>query len=235
MMRRMTPVLAGIILFGLCLAACNRPILVTKRSSATPVTPTLEELSMTRTAIAGPIIATLTAAEITPAPQTLKTTVAPTVEPPTATLTPTTAVATTPVVTVAPVTKVVKATATQKPVVVQQPVMALPEIYWLQRGEYPFCIARRFNIDAGQLMWVNGFCPGQIFFAGQGIIIPKNPLPYRGRRALYPHPVSYRVRPGDTIFRIACLFGDVDPLYLAQVNGLTAPYRLKVGQILNIP
>ena len=124
-MKRITPVVAGIILFGLCLAACNRPIIVTKRSSATPVPATLDELSMTRTAIAGPIIATLTAAEVTPAPQTLKTTVAPTVETPTLPITPTTltvattAVATTPVVTVAPVTKVVKATATQKPVVVK--------------------------------------------------------------------------------------------------------------------
>lgn len=199
---------------------------------------------MTRTAIAGPIIATLTAGEVTPAPQTLKTTVAPTVETPTTAITsitpttpttPATPVAATQAVTVAPVTKVVKASATQKPVAVQQPVMALPDIYWLQRGEFPFCIARRFNIDPGQLMWVNGFCPGQIFYAGQGIIIPKNPLPYRGRRALYPHPVSYRVRPGDTIFRIACLFGDVDPLYLAQVNGLTPPFRLQAGQTLNIP
>ena len=113
--------------------------------------------------------------------------------------------------------------------------MALPEVYWLNRGEFPFCLARRFNIDPGQLMWVNGFCPGQIFYAGQGIIIPNNPLPYRGRRALHLHPASYRVRPGDTIYKIACFFGDVDPLYLAQVNGLTPPFRLQAGQILNIP
>jgi LysM repeat protein len=235
MMRRITPFMAGTILFGLCLAACNRPVLVTKRSSAMPVPPTLAELSMTRTAIAGPIIATLTAVGSTSAPQVLQTTAAPTVETPATPTTPVTPVVTTQVVTVAPVTQVVKTTVTQKPVVVQQPVPALPQIYWLQRGEFPFCIARRFNIDPGQLMWVNGFCPGQIFYAGQGIIIPNNPLPYRGRRAFHIHPATYQVRPGDTIFKIACFFGDVDPLYLAQVNELAAPFRLRVGQILNIP
>jgi hypothetical protein len=196
---------------------------------------------MTRTAIAGPIIATLTAADLTPASQTQKTTVVPAAETPVAPTTPTTP--TTPtkpavtvqVVTVAPVIPPVKVTKTAHKPAVVQPVSVLPEVYWLQRGEFPFCIARRFNIDPAQLMWVNGFCPGQVFYAGQGVIIPNNPLPFPGRRAWHLHPATYRVRPGDTIYRIACFFGDVDPLYLAQLNGLTAPYRLRAGQILNIP
>jgi hypothetical protein len=231
-MRRITPLVAGIILFGFCLAACNRPISVTKRSSATPVPPTLDELSLTRTAIAGPIIATLTAAELTPALQTQKTTVVPVVE---TSATPATPIVTAEVVTVIPVTPVAKSTAVTKKSAVVQPVTVLPKIYWLHAGEFPFCIARRFNIDPRQLMWVNGFCYGQVFYTGQGILIPNNPLPFSGRRALHLHPAAYRVRPGDTIYKIACFFGDVDPLYLAQYNGLTAPYRLQYGQILNIP
>jgi len=228
-MRRITPFVTGIILLGLCLAACNRPISVTKRSSATPVPPTLDELSMTRTAIAGPIIATLTAAELTPASLTQKTPVVPTIE------TPTTPVVTVEVVTVVPVTPAVKATvATQKPAAVQ-PVTILPDVYRLQSGEFPACLARRFNIDLGQLMWVNGFCCRQIFYPGQGVIIPDNPLPFRGGRALHLHPATYRVCPGDTIYKVACFFGDVDPIYLAQFNGLTPPYRLHAGQILDIP
>jgi LysM repeat protein len=221
-----------LVLLGLCLTACNRPISATKKISATPVPPTLDELSKTRTAIAGSIIATLTAAELTPAVQTQKTTVAPTVVAPT---TPATPIATVKIVTVVPVTPAVKATAVPQHPAVIQPVAALPEIYWLHRGEFPFCLARRFNIDPGQLMWVNGFCYGQVFYPGQGVIIPDNPLPFRGRRALHLHPATYRVGPGDTIYRIACFFGDVDPISLAQFNGLTPPYRLHVGQILNIP
>lgn len=238
MMRRITSLVIGMILIGLCLTACNRTISATKKSAGTPVPPTLDELSMTRTAIAGPIIATLTAAELTPAAVGQKTPVAPTVI---TTTTPATLVATVQVVTGAPTKTPVKATATvkvpvapQKPAVIQ-PVVGLPEVYRLQRGEFPFCLARRFNIDPGQLMWVNGFCYGQAFYAGQPIFIPDNPLPFPGRRALRLHPATYRVRPGDTIFKIACFFGDVDPIYLAQFNGLTPPYRLQYGQILNIP
>jgi LysM repeat protein len=187
---------------------------------------------MTRTAIAGPIIATLTAAESTPGPQTQNTTAVPSVETP---LTPATPAVTVKVVTTVPATPPVKATAVhQKPAVVQ-PVMAMPGIYRLQRGEFPFCLARRFNIDPGQLMWVNHIWIGQVFYVGQGIIIPNNPLPFPGRRAWHLHPATYHVRPGDSIFRIACFFGDVDPIFLAQSNGLTPPYRLSVGQILNIP
>jgi hypothetical protein len=232
MMRRLTPLVIAIILLGLCLVACNRTISTVKRSSATPVSPTLDELSMTRTAIAGPIIATLTAAELKPTSVPQKTAVVPTGVEPTKPATP---LATVKVVTVVPVTPPVKVTiAPQKPVL-SKPAVILPEVYFLHRGEFPFCLARRFNIDPGQLMWVNGFCYGQVFYSGQGVIIPDNPLPFPGRRALRLHPAAYRVRPGDTIYKIACFFGDVDPIYLAQFNGLTPPYRLQYGQILNIP
>jgi LysM repeat protein len=232
MIRKIAPFVAVIITFGLCLAACNRPISGTKQSSATSVPPTPDELSMTRTAIAGPIIATLTAAEFTPVSQTQKTTIVPQVETPT---TPVLPVVTVEVVTPVPATPAVKATATtQKPAVVKsEPV--LPEVYWLHSGEFPFCIARRFNIDPGQLMCANGFCNGQVFHPGQGVIIPKHPLPFPGRRALHLHPATYRVCPGDSIYKIACFFGDLDPIYLAQFNGLTSPYQLRAGQILNIP
>jgi LysM repeat protein len=228
MMRKITPVLLGLLVIGLGLSACNRPITSVKKGSATPVPPTLDELSQTRTSIAGPIMATLTAANTNPLPGAQQTAQ-------TALSTQATTAPTSQVVTVAPASPVVKVPATkQKPVSVQQ-MAALPEFYKLHRGEFPFCLARRFNIDPRQLMCVNGFWPGQVFYAGQVIVFPANPQPYMGRRALWPHPVNYKVRPGDTIYTIACLFGDVDPINLAQVNGLAAPYRLRVGQTLNIP
>jgi hypothetical protein len=191
----------------------------------------MEELTMTRTAIGIPIIATLTAAELTPSSLTQKTTVIPTIETPT---TPTTPVVTVEIVTAIPITPIKATAATQKPAVIQ-PVTILPDVYFLHQGEFPFCLARRFDIDPGQLMCVNGFCDRQVFYPGQGVIIPENPLPFPGRRALHLHPATYMVCPGDTIYKIACFFGDVDPIYLAQFNGMTPPYRLHAGQILNIP
>ena len=231
MLRKIIPLLLSLIVIGLGLSACNRPIIAAKQGSATPVPPTLDELSQTRTSIAGPIMATLTAAKSTPLPpeqQTAQATLSATPVTPAST-------ATVKVVTAAPASPVVKVTTTvKKPVRIQQAAVA-PGIYRLRPGEFPFCLARRFNIDIRQLMWVNGFFPRQLFYVGQPVIIPANPQPFMGRRALRAHPATYKVRPGDSIFRIACFFGDVDPINLAQSNGLTAPYRLSVGQTLNIP
>lgn len=44
----------------------------------------------------------------------------------------------------------------------------------------------------------------------------------------------YRVQPGDTLFRIARLYG-VSPAQLAQMNRLGDPDRLAVGQVLRVP
>lgn len=118
---------------------------------------------------------------------------------------------------------------------VMQPIVSIPPVYQLQPGEFPWCIARRFNINPRQLMCLNGFCNGQIFYPGQVILIPQNAQPFPGRRALRPHPASYVVRPGDTIYKIACTYGDIDPISLAQINNLLPPYRLRVGQVLIFP
>jgi LysM repeat protein len=40
---------------------------------------------------------------------------------------------------------------------------------------------------------------------------------------------------GDTIYTIACAFGDVDPNAIIVVNGLESPYTLTPGQVLQIP
>ncbi len=232
MIRRMSTPLTVIVVLGLFLGACNRTISTSKKASATPIAPTLDELSLTRTAIAGPIIATLTAAELTPASQALETVVAPTAVIP---MTPVTPIPTLQTVTVVPTAPPVKkAVAPQQPIAAQ-PVLALPDVYRLNPGEFPFCIARRYNINPNQLMCLNGLCYGQIFYVGQALVIPRNPLPFPGPRALHPHPATWQVRPGDSVFKIACFIGDVDPYYLAQVNGLTPPFRLQIGQILNIP
>jgi len=58
---------------------------------------------------------------------------------------------------------------------------------------------------------------------------------YDRDRSLRDHPTTYTVAAGDTIYNIACKFGDVDPLVIAQINGLKPPYNLKAGQDISIP
>jgi LysM repeat protein len=114
-------------------------------------------------------------------------------------------------------------------------VSVYPQVYTLHRGEFPWCLARRFDVNPRQLLAVNGFYVWQIFYTGQQVYFPNNPMPFPGRRALRPHPASYRVAPGNTIYSIACFFGDVDPIYMAEINGISPPYRLTAGQVLSIP
>jgi LysM repeat protein len=128
--------------------------------------------------------------------------------------------------------------ATNTPVVATTPVattvVTRPATYTLQLGEYPYCIARRFNLNPDDLLALNGLTNGQLFQPGLTLKIPTTGT-FPGARALHSHPVSYVVVAEDTIYKIGCYFGDVDPLTLASVNKLVSPYKLTVGQVLSIP
>ncbi len=116
------------------------------------------------------------------------------------------------------------------------PVSGRPATYALQPGEFPYCIARRFNVDPGELLALNGLTDGEIYYPGLTLQIPQTGNPWPGERALRPHPATYTVSSSqDTIYRIACYYGDVDPVQIAAVNNLTSPYTLQVGQTLTIP
>jgi peptide/nickel transport system permease protein len=116
------------------------------------------------------------------------------------------------------------------------PTDAPPVTYSLQRGEFPYCIARRFNVDPGELLLLSGLSAHQTFYAGTVLQIPQTGNPYPGERMQKPHPASYTVsRSDETIYMIACQFGDVDPLAIAQANDLPVESLLYVGQQLNIP
>lgn len=115
------------------------------------------------------------------------------------------------------------------------PTPGLPATYKLEKGEHPYCIARRFNIDIAELLSVNSLKETDLFPEGLVLKIPATGHTFIGERALKPHPSTYSVVMGDTIYKIACAFGDVDPLYLAAYNGLVAPYTLTTGAVLNIP
>ncbi len=110
-----------------------------------------------------------------------------------------------------------------------------PTTYTLHEGEHPYCIARRFDIDPSTLLSVNGLAASTVSYPGLTLTIPNSSTGFPPPRALKSHPATYTVQPGDTIYGIACIFGDVDPNAIAQANGLSEPYSLSAGTVLNIP
>jgi LysM repeat protein len=111
----------------------------------------------------------------------------------------------------------------------------LPQTYKLQKSEFPFCIARRFNVNQSELLNLNGLGTGSIVPVGFELKIPQTGNTFYGQRALKNHPTSYTVVAGDTIYSIACQFGSVSPDAIAQANDLESPYNLSAGQVLHIP
>lgn len=131
--------------------------------------------------------------------------------------------------------------ATETPVPGTTPVVVVPTAtpgrpatYTLQTGEFPYCIARRFNLDPDDLLSLNGLSSGEILQPGLVLKIPQTGS-FPGTRALNAHPAQYTVAVDDTIYRIACRYGDIDPSSIAAANGLSLSSPLTTGQILNIP
>jgi LysM repeat protein len=106
----------------------------------------------------------------------------------------------------------------------------------LQRGEYPYCIARRFNVDPGELLALNAMSDRGTFYNGMVLQLPQTGKPFPGDRMQRVHPAVYTVSKADeTMYTIACTFGDVHPEAIAQANGLSIESVLSVGQQLRIP
>ncbi|MGE5375015.1 MAG: hypothetical protein ACM3XO_08145, partial [Bacteroidota bacterium] len=71
---------------------------------------------------------------------------------------------------------------------------------------------------------------------GTVLRIPQNSNPFPDNRSLRNHPVVYTVvSSNETIYSIACLFGDVDPIAIAQTNGIFIDSNLVIQQELKIP
>jgi len=116
------------------------------------------------------------------------------------------------------------------------PEFDIPSSYTVRAGEFPYCIARRFDISPNALLNANGLSGASMVYPGTVLTIPKNAGSFNaGPRSLRAHPVKYTILAGDTVYYIACLFGDVDPRAIEEVNGLTGAYTLGVGQVIQIP
>jgi LysM repeat protein len=114
------------------------------------------------------------------------------------------------------------------------PVGSRPASYTLQKGEFPYCIARRFDVDPGQLLNLNGLSNGDIYYPNLTLKIPQSGS-FPGTRALRNHPATFTASSGDTLYGIACLFGDVDPAAIASANNISVGATLTSGQQLSIP
>lgn len=114
--------------------------------------------------------------------------------------------------------------------------VSAPASYTLQAGEFPYCIARRFNINPDQLLSANGITDGSILYPGKALTIPASAGPFPGDRALHDHPDTYTVSSSETtIYGVACYYGDVHPQDIASANGISISSSLKAGQQLAIP
>jgi LysM repeat protein len=115
------------------------------------------------------------------------------------------------------------------------PVGSRPATYTLQSGEFVFCIARRFDVDPDQVLSLNGLSDGQTVYPGKVLKIPQSGS-FPGSRALKNHPATYTVSSSnETVYSIACQYGDVDPGAIAQTNNLSPSAGLTAGQQLSIP
>jgi len=130
---------------------------------------------------------------------------------------------------------VITATPTKQATAVPTANLVVPSSYSLQKGEYPYCIARRFNVDISALLSANNLSNEGLYKEGLTLTIPQNAASFKGSRSLLSHPTTYTVLSGDTFYRIACKFGNVFPEEIAAANGMTLKDDLTVGSTIDIP
>jgi LysM repeat protein len=117
------------------------------------------------------------------------------------------------------------------------PVGSRPPTYILKRGEFPYCLARRFDVDPGDLLARNNLTTAQAYNLAPGtqLSIPQSGS-FPGTRALRAHPPVHTVASStDTLYSIACFYGDVDPEAIARANNITVDAALTTGQSLTMP
>jgi LysM repeat protein len=119
--------------------------------------------------------------------------------------------------------------------VVVVPTVTRPTEYTLQEGEFPFCIARRFDLNPEDLLALNNLEMDELVSPGTTLQIPQTGSWQGEGRVRNPHPTTHTVTAGETIYSIACFYGDVSPEAIVAVNNLEEPYDLTPGQTLSIP
>lgn len=118
------------------------------------------------------------------------------------------------------------------------PVVERPETYTLRQGEWPICIARRYDVNLSSFFSLNGLNMNSKPAAGFTLKIPASgnwSTADHGARALKAHPAKHTVTAGQSVYSIACQYGDVAPESILAANGLSNASDIKAGMIINIP
>ncbi|MEB2334705.1 MAG: LysM domain-containing protein [Anaerolineaceae bacterium] len=226
-------------LSAILIAGCNRPYSTPPAVTNTPI----DKDSFFSTPAKQPggqlsdaeIFATQTAQGMTPsAPHTA--TPGDASQDPTVTLTPFVQVPT--AIDAQPTATLAVSTNAPAPTSASIPSGNRPATYTLQSQEFPFCIARRYNLDPDSLLAQNGLSGGTVLYAGYQLTLSNVASPFPGNRALRAHPASYTVS-GDadtTVYGVACKFGDVTPEAIVAANsGVSLGSTFSVGQTISIP
>lgn len=234
---------SALMLIALIVSACERPFSTQPAVTNTPIdsnslfatpideTPGMSDVEMfsTGTALA------LSGTPASVATQTPSTPVGIGTQGAAATATSTPLVSINPTMTSTATLAVSSGTTSTGPLPTSAPVGSRPSTYTLQSGEFPYCIARRYDVDPDALLSLSGLSDGVMYPAGTQLRIPQSGS-FPGSRALRNHPASYTVASSnETVYSVACLFGDVDPSAIAQANSISPGSALTTGQQLSIP
>ncbi len=114
----------------------------------------------------------------------------------------------------------------------------VPSTYTLQKGEWPYCIARRYNVNPNELLSLNNltFAQSSMLMPGLVLTMPQTGNAFPGDRAWHSHPDTFTVDSSDTtIYGVACYYGDITPQAIATANSLPVSAVLTVSQKLTIP
>jgi LysM repeat protein len=236
-LKRGTTIASTLMLIAVLLSACNKPYSQTAAATFTPFPQNSVFGTVGPTSALGPVEVFATgsaiAQQLTSSPGAPITGATATLPPAGVTQQPVVATATnTPLAGVNPTTTLALPSG---PSATAVPAGSRPQTYTLQSGEFPYCIARRFNVDPNELLQINGLTEGVLYPPGTVLKIPQTGS-FPGNRMLRTHPATYTVTSTDeTLYSIACLFGDVDPNAIASANNIPVSTKLTVGQVLNIP
>lgn len=110
-------------------------------------------------------------------------------------------------------------------------------LHTVQSGERLFSIARLYNVNPYAIAQLNGIPAPYLIYPGQKLKIPGS----GGVTPVPPPPVTpqpggttYKVQPGDNLFRIALRFGR-SMQSIAAANGIVNYNLIYPGQVLRIP
>jgi membrane-bound lytic murein transglycosylase D len=109
-----------------------------------------------------------------------------------------------------------------------------PEVHVVRSGDSLWRIAKRHSMDVATLARLNGMGPSDTLRAGQKLVLnTRSPSSGRSVSSGSSRAMSYQVRSGDTLSRIAQVFG-VSVSDLVNWNGISKHTTLRPGQKLTV-